>query len=44
MWLPGSALEEPGIEEVARIVAQLGAACRRHASLRARTPTLAARH
>jgi hypothetical protein len=25
MWLPGSALEEPGIEEVARIVAQLGA-------------------
>jgi hypothetical protein len=25
MWLPGSTLEEPGIEEVARIVAQLGA-------------------
>ena len=22
MWLPGSTLEEPGIEEVARIVAQ----------------------
>jgi hypothetical protein len=25
MWLPGSTLEEPGIEEVARIVAQLRA-------------------
>ena len=43
MWLPGSTLEEPGIEEVARIVAQLGAGWRRRASLRARTPTLPAR-